>query len=358
MLRNFLMGSRTPESGKLVRVNSDRKRGDMSDAKRAAVRNMEVTREMFQHLSFLLTTNVSPQGSRRLVSSIVPQWCDLPTANNGNGNNKNATVRLGDLVDIVRAALSREPTECEEPIDVSEFMNLDKKTIMRETFPDCNTPGNRYPHGREVRISNCTSSHLYLLAALGRVSLIACRDCTLFVGACVSVSIINCVNVRVHAVARVCRVTNCFDTEMYLCTNRFPQIVGDNRGLVFAPYNAVYANVGRDMAELGVSPTPNVWDNFYRPAYRGNNNSGNSISNHSLGGNDPDLTQTIMEIIMEKLLQRRKIQTEAASSPYRCHCRRNTPQGWRRENMRSTSCGGKSARLTPSWLVPSRNRSP
>ncbi len=266
------------EKGKLVRVNSDRKRNDTSDAKRAAIRNLEVTKEMFEHLSFLLTTNVSPEGSRRSIASIVPQWRD------GDG-----TMRLGDLVDIVRAALAREtPADGDDdtPIDVAEFVDLDKKTILRSSFPDCNLPGQTYPHGREVRISNCSGSNLYLLAALGRVSLIACRDCTLFIGACVSVSIINCVNVSVHAVARVCRVTNCFDTQLYLCTNRAPQIVGDNRGLVFAPYNAAYPNVARDMAEIGVVPSPNVWDAFYRPAYRSDR-----------GSADPDLTPAVATVL-------------------------------------------------------------
>lgn len=266
------------EKGKLVRVNSDRKRNDTSDAKRAAIRNMEVTKEMFEHLSFLLTTNVSPQGARRSITSIVPQWRD------GDG-----TMRLGDLVDLVRAALARDTSndgENETPIDIAEFIDLDKKTILRSTFPDCNSQGQNYPHGREVRISNCSGSNLYLLAALGRVSLIACRDCTLFVGACVSVSIINCVNVSVHAVARVCRVTNCFDTQLYLCTNRAPQIVGDNRGLIFAPYNAAYPNVSRDMADIGVVPSPNVWDAFYRPAYRSDR-----------GSVDPDLTPAVASVL-------------------------------------------------------------
>lgn len=271
-------GATAAESGKLVRCNSDGKsrRGssDSSDGSNVTVKSLMLTRSMFEHLSFLLTTTLSESGALRPISSIVPQWRD-PAAT--------TKVRLGELVDLVRAALVRE-TPAEEPpgaIDVAEFTDLERKTILRTTLPDVNAGGVSYPHGREVRIANCSEAHFYLLRSLGRVSMIACRDCTLFVGACVSVSLINCVNVRVHAVARVCRATNCFDTHMYLCTNRKPQIVGDNRGLVFAPYNAAYPDAVRDMAEVGVTSATNMWDQFYRPVYR------------SERGADPDLTPAV-----------------------------------------------------------------
>lgn len=116
--------------------------------------------------------------------------------------------------------------------------------------------------------------------------MIACRDCTLFVGACVSISLINCVNMRVHTITRVCRMTNCFDTHAYLCTNRYPQIVGENRGLLFAPYNASFAReeVERYLASVGVNPMENVWDKFYRPAHR-------SLS--PADKKDPDLTPAV-----------------------------------------------------------------
>jgi hypothetical protein len=85
----------------------------------------------------------------------------------------------------------------------------------------------------------------------------------------VSVSIIGCDRVRVHAIARVCRVTNCFDTSIYLCTNRRTQIVGDCRRITLAPYNAAYPHVKRDLAAIGVNPNENAWNQFYIPSSRG-----------------------------------------------------------------------------------------
>lgn len=253
------------------------------DNSKFSTRSLLITRQMFEHLSFLLTTTCDAAGTYRPISSAVPQWRDWSS---------NSTIPLGDLADIVTNALTRVPLlrEVEGSTDVAEIRDLDRKTILRHSIPTTNAGVPGYPHAKEIRISNCTESHFYLMCALGRVSLIACRDCTLFVGACVSVSLINCVNVRVHAIARVCRMTNCFDTHAYLCTNRFPQIVGENRGLMFAPYNASHNKEDIDMwlAAVGVNPRENKWDKFYRPAYR-------SLS--PTDKNDPDLTPAVASVL-------------------------------------------------------------
>lgn len=248
-------------------------------AAKYSIRNLPITRQIFEHLSFLLTTTCGPSGAYRPVSWVVPQWREWSST---------ATVPLVELVDILTNALTRVPLQAEVQgsTDVAEIANLDRKTILRRVIPNTNAGVTGYPHAKEVRISNCIESHFYLLAPLGRVSLIACRDCTLFVGSCVSASLINCVNVRVHAIARVCRITNCFDTHVYLCTNRYPQIVGENRGLLFAPYNAAHdkEEVNKYLAAVGVDPNANVWDKFYRPAYK-------SLS--TAEKNDPDLTPAV-----------------------------------------------------------------
>lgn len=253
------------------------------DSTKFSTRNLPITRQIFEHMSFLLTTTCGPADAYRPVSWVVPQWREWSST---------ATVPLGELTDILTTALTRVPLQSEihGSTDVAEIRDLDRKTILRSSIPNTNAGVTGYPHAKEVRISNCIESHFYLLASLGRVSLIACRDCTLFVGSCVSVSLINCVNVRVHAITRVCRVTNCFDTHIYLCTNRYPQIVGENRGLLFAPYNAAHdkEEVNKYLAAVGVDPNANVWDKFYRPAYR-------SIS--SAVKKDPDLTSAVAAVL-------------------------------------------------------------
>lgn len=283
-------GAVAVESGTLSRDNNSKLRrahshGSGSEAlmgeegTKAATKAIPMSRQMFEHLSFLLTTTCDPSGQYRPVSWIVPQWRD--------GSNQDA-ISLGDLVETLTNSLTRVPfqREPEGSTDVAEIRDLDRKTILRSSIPTTNADVSGYPHAKEIRISNCSESNFYLLCSLGRVSLIACRDCTLFVGACVSVSLINCVNVRVHAIARVCRVTNSFDTHLYICTNRFPQIVGENRGLVFAPYNASYSEEEAEkyLASVGIDPSSNVWDKFYRPMFHPGSN---------MDKTDPDLTSAV-----------------------------------------------------------------
>lgn len=236
--------------------------------KTSSVNNVTVTRQMFEHLSFLLTTTTDRSGAFRPMSSIVPIW------NDARSGEASLSMPLGELVTLVTTALTRVPAQdtIDGVIDVTDISNMDRKTIMRTAMPRTNTRTDlKFAHASDVRISNCADSHFYLLNSLGRVSFIECRACTLFIGGCVSVSLINCENVRVHAIARVCRVTNCFDTHLYLCTNSNTQIVGENRGLVFAPYNASYPRVALDkhLDAVGVDANRNVWDKFYRPAFRG-----------------------------------------------------------------------------------------
>ncbi|PXF48550.1 TBCC domain-containing protein 1 [Gracilariopsis chorda] len=272
--------------GSLRRANSlgsGQRTSSIEEGSKNSAKSLPITRQMFEHMAFLLTTTCGPSGLYRPVSWVVPQWRDTAEPR---------AIPLGELVDTVTDAITRIPLlrDMDGSTDVVEIRDIDRKTILRTSIPTTNASVTGYPHAKEIRISNCSDCHFYLLASLGRVSFIACRDCTVFIGACVSASLINCVNVRLHAIARVCRVTNCFDTHLYLCTNRNPQVVGENRGLMFAPYNAAYSKseLQKHLAAVGVDPDANVWDKFYRPAFR---------STSMIDRKDPDLTPAVATIL-------------------------------------------------------------
>lgn len=266
-----------------------------------SVRNLPITKQMFEHLSFLLTTTSGPAGSYRSISRVIPQWREWSS---------DVTVPLCELTELISSALTRVPLQREMDgfTDIAEIRDLDKKTILRSSIPNTNAGRTSYPHANEIRISNCSDSHFYLMSSFGRVSLIACHNCTLFVCACVSLSLINCVNMRVHVIARVCRLTNCFDTHVYLCTNRSPQIVGENRGLLFAPYNAAFAKeeVDQYLAVMGIDPKANVWDKFYRPAYRSRSTSDKT---------DPDLTPAVASVLPPELFLPFAVPVEKRKTP-------------------------------------------
>lgn len=316
--------------------------------KKQSINQIRITRQMFEHLSFLFTTSSEPSGAYRSMSKIVPLWNNnknntphynndanidnrdrdisgevslapaehdenrgpIVDDDNNNGKENDEAIILSEMMSIVTTALTVVPTQevIDQSgggvIDVVDICDLERKTVVRTSMPLTN----QAPlHPSDVRIVNCHDVHIYLLCSLGRVSFVGCRGCTLFVGGCVSLSLINCENVRVHAVARVVRVTNCFDTHLYLCTNNRPQIVGENRGLVFAPYNAVYprAELNKHLEVVGVDVRRNIWDQFYQPALKcstastpsgngpgscgansNNFNNSNNMNNNNIPGND------------------------------------------------------------------------
>lgn len=218
-----------------------------------------ISRQMLENLSFLLTTAASTVCQQRLpIASIVPEWRDPACTDSF------PLPRLVELTTKALTTMSADPSS--GPVDTAEIRSLERKTIIRRSVPGTSVNPTDFPHGREVRITDCSEANVYLVCSLGRVSLIGCNDCTLFVGSCVSISAMNCNRVRIHTIARVCRVTNCFDSDLYVCTNRRPQLVGDCRGIRFAPYNAIYPCIARDLAAVGVDPSRSTWNHFYRPA--------------------------------------------------------------------------------------------
>jgi len=119
----------------------------------------------------------------------------------------------------------------------------------------------------DVRVSDCTDAHIYLLCPVRRLTLVACTDVTLFVAAAASLSVLSCERVAVHAASRRLLITNTFNSTLYVAVNAPPVVVGDSRGLRFAPYNAVYpaASLAAAAAAAGVDGAVNAWRDFRSP---------------------------------------------------------------------------------------------
>ncbi|KDD74517.1 hypothetical protein H632_c1260p0, partial [Helicosporidium sp. ATCC 50920] len=70
----------------------------------------------------------------------------------------------------------------------------------------------------------------------------------------------RCERVQVIAAARTVAVNTCHDCILYLGVNRPPVLLGDNRFVQLAPYNATYECLPRHMRAAGVQPLLNKWD--------------------------------------------------------------------------------------------------
>jgi hypothetical protein len=115
--------------------------------------------------------------------------------------------------------------------------------------------------GGVLRVADCHDAVVYALSPLARVSIVACSDCTIVLGAVGrSLRLERCE--RTHVVAAAARVAalSCHDCVLSLGVRRRPLILGSSRGLLLAPHCAGYARLRSHMAAAGLTPTPNRWD--------------------------------------------------------------------------------------------------
>lgn len=93
----------------------------------------------------------------------------------------------------------------------------------------------------DLKIAHCSNATIYMLQPFRFCRISSCADCTIVVGAVSSlVSIENCERVKIVACSMYARVNNCLDCTFNIFTTNRPLLLGDNRGLVFGPYNTNY----------------------------------------------------------------------------------------------------------------------
>mmetsp|Transcript_2196 Transcript_2196/g.3786 ORF Transcript_2196/g.3786 Transcript_2196/m.3786 type:complete len:606 (-) Transcript_2196:46-1863(-) len=202
-----------------------------------------------QHLSFIMsprdTVVLKPDEQfEDLLWAVVPQW----------RLNPNAELPLFAVAECLKAAMRSSVMNPTSIWNSCELNELERRTIVRSTT-----------RMRDYRIARCSESFIYLLAPLMRVTIIGCVDCTIFVGAAVSLSLIGCGRVRIIAATCRFRVTNCIDSTFYVLTNRIPYFAGDNRGILMAPYNACYVRLESDARAVGVDLRENKWNQIANP---------------------------------------------------------------------------------------------
>lgn len=255
---------------------------------------LPVRRAWFDHLSFLLATVAGPS-----AADAVAAWRSDPAA----------ALPLGPLLATVAAGLARPPSdatpglggrEVETADRVVEVRSLERQTLLRRCLWTGGVGGKaRAPRPLvtgggdgggdaaaavdgavpaadsavlpDVRVSDCSDAHIYLLCPVRRLTLVACTDVTLFVAATTSLSVLSCERVAVHAAARRLLITNTFNSTLYVAVNAAPVVVGDSQGLRFAPYNAVYpaAELSAAAVAAGVDGTVNAWRDYRSPPPKG-----------------------------------------------------------------------------------------
>ncbi|CAD6339018.1 unnamed protein product [Miscanthus lutarioriparius] len=115
--------------------------------------------------------------------------------------------------------------------------------------------------GHSIKVLNCHDSVIYILAPLKYATVYGCSDTTIILGAIGKVvKVEHCERVQIIAASKRICIANCRECIFYLGVNHQPLIVGDNHKLQVAPFNTYYPRLGEHLAQVGVDPNVNKWD--------------------------------------------------------------------------------------------------
>ena len=93
----------------------------------------------------------------------------------------------------------------------------------------------------DLHIAHNEKCSIYVLQPFRFGTISGCTDCTIVVGAVEAVlSLERCERVTLIASCKQLRISNSFDCTFHLFTPCRPLLLGDNRSLIFAPYNTTY----------------------------------------------------------------------------------------------------------------------
>jgi len=114
--------------------------------------------------------------------------------------------------------------------------------------------GNENGRLHDLRVTDCSDTHFYLLQPFEHAIIAACTDCTIVIGAVAGVlQVVDCERTTITSAARRVIVSNSCDVVNYIFTPSPPLLVGDNRGCQFAPYNTYYDGLREDLLATGLA---------------------------------------------------------------------------------------------------------
>lgn len=145
----------------------------------------------------------------------------------------------------------------------SKYWNLYRATILLRPLaqPD--------PNPKDVVVSSCDSSTLYILQNVANATVSGCRDCTIVVGASRGLfRIVDCERCTIIVAARRIVMTNSLETTVYCYTPQPPLWIGDNRSCKFGPFNIAYYELSEQLVASKLinettkpySYQPNKWN--------------------------------------------------------------------------------------------------
>jgi len=95
--------------------------------------------------------------------------------------------------------------------------------------------------GRDIKISNCEDSYIYIDSSVRTVTIKECVNTTIFIAAVSKVcSVEKCENLTLTVASNLVRVGNSVDSTIFYYGSYFPILFGDNRQITLGPNNTNY----------------------------------------------------------------------------------------------------------------------
>ncbi|KAG2571622.1 hypothetical protein PVAP13_7KG108600 [Panicum virgatum] len=241
---------------------------------------MVLTMETFEHLGFLLQlpegislsqaasffANSDPDMPAAPVSAaVVHEWILQHIASSLECTAKENSQQSVSDPDVTMAdAVTNTRIQSSAPIGTSLLNNPGcyRSTTFVEGFSKTSVVKQASDmKGNSIKVLNCHDSVIYIFAPLKFATVYGCSDTTVVLGAIGKVvKVEHCERVQIIAASKRISIANCRECVFYLGVNHQPLIVGDNHKLQVAPFNTYYPQLGEHLAQVGVDPSVNKWD--------------------------------------------------------------------------------------------------
>jgi TBCC domain-containing protein 1 len=111
---------------------------------------------------------------------------------------------------------------------------------------------------KEIRISNCDESYIYINAGVKQVSIHSCREVTVYISAVSGLATMDkCESCTFVMAGSLVRVGNSVDCTLHAYSPFPPVLYGDNRGVILAPFNVFLTELGSLLETMGIPSVNN-----------------------------------------------------------------------------------------------------
>jgi hypothetical protein len=127
----------------------------------------------------------------------------------------------------------------------------------------CVTIKNEELLNKNIHISQCKESYIYINTNVLNCKISSCENCTIVVAAVSKItSFDRCDKCNICVISNYTRISNMIDSNIYLYTAYEPVLFGDNRGLKLGPHNVSYIDLYAIAKESKITINVNGQDMF------------------------------------------------------------------------------------------------